>query len=395
VGGADLGTDAGLVSRHHGEEKPDGVDAEFEEPRGDFLGEGGVADHDGHDGVRAGLEGESSGFQAGAVVAGVGFEFVAEFGGRGEQFQRGEGAGGDGGREGIGKEIRTGALAEEVDNFLASADVTAAGAAEGFAEGAGVDVDAVLDAAVLGSATAGGAHEADRVAVVDHDEGLVFFGEVTDFAERSDEAVHRKYAVGDDEFEARASGIGGLKLFFEVVEVAVGVAEALSFAETHAVDDGGVVEGVTDDGVLGGEEGFEHAAVGVETGGEEDRVFGAEEGGEGLLEFAVHPLGAADEAHRGGTVAPALERGVASGDEIGVVTETEVVVGAEVEHLATVFERDAGALGGADDAFAFVEAVGFDRGEGGLQVLAVSGSHGVGGGESADKETGSTEEARR
>ena len=79
VGGADLGADAGLAAGDDGEEKADGVDAEFEEAGGDFLGESGVADHDGNDGVFAGLESEAGGFESGAVVFRVGLEFVAEF----------------------------------------------------------------------------------------------------------------------------------------------------------------------------------------------------------------------------------------------------------------------------------------------------------------------------
>ena len=84
---------------------------------------------------------------------------------------------------------------------------------------------------------------------------------------------------------------------------------------------------------------------------------------------------ATDETHGGGAVTPAVEGGVSGGDEIRVIAESEVVVGTEIEDFAAVFEGDAGALGGADDAFAFVEAVGLDRCEGGLEVLAVGVVH--------------------
>ena len=52
------------------------------------------------------------------------------------------------------------------------------------------------------------------------------------------------------------------------------------------------------------------------------------------LELLVHLLGAADEADGGHAVAPAVQRLVGGGDDLGVVGEAEVVVGAEVEHLA-------------------------------------------------------------
>ncbi len=61
---------------------------------------------------------------------------------------------------------------------------------------------------------------------------------------------------------------------------------------------------------------FEHAAaVGVEAGGVEDRVLLAEERGEPGLQFLVHLLGAADEAHGRHAVAPAVQRLVGGGDD--------------------------------------------------------------------------------
>jgi hypothetical protein len=44
-----------------------------------------------------------------------------------------------------------------------------------------------------------------------------------------------------------------------------------------------------------------------------------------------------------------------------MIGEPEVVVGAEVDHLAAAFERDHGALRGADDEFTLQEAVSIER----------------------------------
>lgn len=71
-------------------------------------------------------------------------------------------------------------MAEQIDSFLASADVAAAGATEGFAECAGIDVDAIFDATEFRRAATFWPHEADGVAVIDHNERVVFIGEVTD-----------------------------------------------------------------------------------------------------------------------------------------------------------------------------------------------------------------------
>ena len=47
------------------------------------------------------------------------------------------------------------------------------------------------------------------------------------------------------------------------------------------------------------EQRLEHAAIGVETGGEHDRVVLAQVLGDRLFELAMQRLRAADEAHRG------------------------------------------------------------------------------------------------
>ena len=150
------------------------------------------------------------------------------------------------------------------------------------------------------------ADEADGVAVIDHDHGAVFFGEIADALKIGDDAVHREDAVGGDQLEAAALGL--LQLLFERRHVVVGVAEALGLGEAHAVDDRGVVQRVGDDRVLLRQQRFEQAAIGIEAGGIEDRVLHAEKRRDPRLELLVLFLRAADEAHRGHAVAIAVER---------------------------------------------------------------------------------------
>ncbi len=230
---------------------------------------------------------------------------------------------------------------------------------------------------MLVGAAAGLAHEADGVTVVDHHEGVVALGEIADFAQWCDETVHRKHAIGDDEFEARLGGVGGLELRFKVGEIAVFVAVALRFAEADAVDDRGVVEFVTDHGVLGGEERFEGAAVGIEAGRVEDRVLGAEKRAEAFFQLGVDFLRAADEAHGGEAVAPAVERGVGGGDDFGIIGEAEIVVGAEIQNLASTRDGDVSGLRRRDQALALGEAGGIDFAERFLEMREVGGRHGL------------------
>ena len=389
--GADLRADARGALGDDGVGERDDVDAAIEHAVGEGLGDAGVAEHDRDDGVGAVGNVESGGAEFFAVVACVGGEAVAEFGGTGDEVEGGDGGGGDHGSEGVGEQVGARTLAEERDDFAAAADVAAAGAAEGFAERAGKDVDATEDVAELGRAATGAADEADGVAVVDHHEGVVLVGEIADGAQRRDGAVHGEHAVGGDELEACAVAGGAVELGGEIGDVGVAVAIAAGFGEADAVDDGGVVEFVADDGVVGGEQGFEDAGVGVEAGRVEDRVVGLEEGAEAGFEFAVDFLGAADESDGGKAVAPAVEGGVGGGDEIGVVGEAEIVVGAEVEDGAAVGGAKARALRSREDTLMLAQTGGIDVVERCPQVGAKGGSHGKKG----ERARGGRKERRR
>ena len=121
---------------------------------------------------------------------------------------------------------------------------------------------------------AGLSHHACRVALIHHNECVVFLGQVANLVHRCHVAVHREHAVGDD--DAEALGLRLLQAAFQLAHVGVGIAVALRLAQAHAVDDAGMVEGIADDGILVGEEWFKHAAVGIEAGGIENGVVGVE-----------------------------------------------------------------------------------------------------------------------
>ena len=136
-----------------------------------------------------------------------------------------------------------------------------------------------------------------------------------------------------------------------------------------------MVKVVGDDGVFGVEDGLEEASVGVEAGAVEDGLFGAEEFADAALELGVDGLGSADEADAGEAVSPVLKRLRGGGDDGGVVGEPEIIVGAEVEDVRAVGEVNVRLLGAGDDAFALVEAGGFDFVEPVLEVLLGRGVH--------------------
>ncbi len=74
------------------------------------------------------------------------------------------------------------------------------------------------------------------------------------------------------------------------------------------------------------------------------------------FKLLVNLLGSADESHGGQTVAPALEGFLGGGDNVGMVGQSQVVVGAEVEDVLAVEDAHVGLLRGGEDPFALEEA---------------------------------------
>ncbi len=211
---------------------------------------------------------------------------------------------------------------------------------------------------MLRRAAAGGADEAGGVGVVHHQQGVVFLRQRRDLLELGDVAVHAEYAVGGDEAGARVFRLFELRL--QIVHVRVGVAVAPGFAQANAVDDGGVIQRVADDGVLFTQDGFEQPAVGVEAGAVKNGVVGAEEPRHRALQRLVQILGAADEAHRRHAESVVVQRFFCRRDDALVIGEPEIIVGAEVDHLSAAAHLDRSALGRGDHALVLVKTLAAD-----------------------------------
>ena len=80
-----------------------------------------------------------------------------------------------------------------------------------------------------------------------------------------------------------------------------------------------MVEGIGDDSVLFGKEGFKDTAVCIEAGGIKDRVFGPEIVGDGLFELFVNILTATDEAHGRHTETPGIHGFLCGLDKSGII----------------------------------------------------------------------------
>lgn len=274
-----------------------------------------------------------------------------------EQFEHFQRCGRDARRQRVREQIGTRALPQQLDDLAPRGHVTARRAAQRLAERARDDVDAALDAAILQGAAPVLADEADGVRIVDHHERAVAVGQIAHALQVRDDAVHREYAVGRDQLEARARRVGFAQLRLEIGEVVVLVAKAPGLRQTNAVDDARVIQLVADDRVVFVEQRLEQAAVSVEAARIQNAIVGLQERGQRCLELLVHGLRAADEAHRGHPEPVLLERRLRGGDEARIVREPQVVVRAKIQHVRAAGQPDVGRLRARDLAFGLVETV--------------------------------------
>ena len=196
------------------------------------------------------------------------------------------------------------------------------------------------------------AHESDRMRIIHHHHGAIFFSEVADLGQFRDVAVHRENAVGRDHLETRIRGL--FEFLLKVAHVTVLVTKPLAFAETDAVDHARVIQFVGDDRVLFSEERLEESTVRIEARCVENRVLGSQEFTELLFKFLMDALRSADESHRRQTESPFLESLVSGFDDFRVIRQPEIVVRAHVEHVARR-DIDVSILRALDDAFVFIK----------------------------------------
>ena len=121
-----------------------------------------------------------------------------------------------------------------------------------------------------------------------------------------------------------------------------------------------MIQFVGNNGILRAKKRFEKAAVGIETGAVENGILGAEECAQLVLQFLVDALRAADKPHRRKSITPAVERFAGRFDHRGVLGQTEVVVGAQVQHRLAVTHPDVRVLRTGDDPLPLVSAGGPD-----------------------------------
>src|SRR5579862_870887 len=140
------------------------------------------------------------------------------------------------------------AMIKKVDQIARATNISTE-SADGFRQCADLNIDAAVHGKMIDGAAPLAAEDAGGMRVVDHHDRAVFFGGFTQAGQRTDVAIHRKDAVGDQQLFPRLVLDTG-ELLLGVGNVLVAEDENLRPGKTAAVDDRGVVQLVGDDEVV-------------------------------------------------------------------------------------------------------------------------------------------------
>jgi len=183
------------------------------------------------------------------------------------------------------------------------------------------------------------AEDAGRMSVVHHHDAIIFFSEVTKGRQVGDVAVHRKYAVGDEEllavpvfsFLQNALAIGRV-FMLEDLDRRLG--------QAAAVNDGGVVELVGDDQIILAKDCGNSSGIGGEARLKYDAGFHFLESRDLLLEIHVHLHRAGDRADRARAHSEFANRINGGAAQLRLRRETEIIIRAQIDDFLAVENGD-------------------------------------------------------
>ena len=189
------------------------------------------------------------------------------------------------------------------------------------------------------------------VRVVHHQHRIVAAAELEQIRQRGDRALHREHAVRDHQPGAAVLRRGELRVEIGEVRVLVHGRLALGdrLGEPRRIDDRRVIELIADHDVLLAEQRGRDRLVGVPRADEAQGRPGPDQARARGLECPMHRVRPADEPHRGGARSPAIQRGLAGRDHLGLRAQPEIVVRREDDDLAPALHRDARGSAGCPD----------------------------------------------
>src|SRR5476651_2472727 len=115
-------------------------------------------------------------------------------------------------------------------------------------------------------------HKTRAMALIDHYQGIIFFGQGTDLIQLCYRAIHRKGAIGNNNAVTKA--LCFLQLCFQIGHIIVLISIALRLAQAYTVDDGSMVQLIGYNGILLVKQRLKHTTVSIKCSSIEYSVFG-------------------------------------------------------------------------------------------------------------------------
>ena len=191
--------DARLIARHGGEADPLSEDPACEQAIRQRHGARSVADDHRSNWTFAHARVEPELCQTRLEKPGVLPQSIDEFRFFHEHVDGGNAGGGNGRRMRGGKQKRTRAVVQEVDERARPGDV-AAERADRLRQRADLDVDPAMHAEMVDRAAAVATEDAARMRIIDHHDASEFLGKRAQIRQRAEVAVHAEHAVGNQQF---------------------------------------------------------------------------------------------------------------------------------------------------------------------------------------------------
>ena len=196
-------------------------------------------------------------------------------------------------------------------------------------------------------------YKANGMAVINHNQRIVFISKITYTFQIADDSVHREHTVCCDQFDSCACFICSFQLCFQVFHIVVFITETFCFAETYSVDDGCVIQFITDDCIFCCQDRLKKATVCIKAGRVKNRVIGSEEAGDLLLELFMNVLCSTDKTDRCNSVSLFIICFLCCFNQTRAVSQSKIVICTHAKQLSAVFHLYSSSLRRNERSLAF------------------------------------------
>ena len=106
-----------------------------------------------------------------------------------------------------------------------------------------------------------------------------------------------------------------------------------------------MVKGIRDNRIFRAQQHLKQAAIGIKARGIKNGVFHTQKLTELMLQLFVQALSTTDKPHRCQPITPVIQARFSGGTHFWVLSQPQIIIGAEVQHLRLTINANMGALG--------------------------------------------------